>query len=317
MDLSISTEQTLVLRNITAGDDGGNYSCLAVNQAGVGESTGTLNLVPEFVVHPQGVNTTVDTMLTLTCVAEAFPSPSIQWQKMDRTSGMFEDIPGEVQTTLTFTPVAYSDFGMYRCVAKNIINGEVFAGFSDNALVVVSPEGSILLTPQNETFSFQSTANLTCVVEGGPLNDFRWFINGSEIVSGDTNVTITNTLLYSVLQISSVRAPDHGGTYRCEVSNPAGSDQNSTQLFVSPRFLEEPVNRTLSQNGSEETLVCIAEAFPDPLYRWVNTLTSNTVGDPQTLLTFSPVTFGAESIYVCIVSSNDITITSRSSTLHG
>lgn len=315
-DLAISTEQTLVLQSITAAD-GGLYTCLATNLAGVGEASGTLNLVPEFVVQPQGANTTVGSTLTLTCVAEAFPSPSTQWQKMNRMTGVFEDIPSQTSTTLTFSPVEYSDFGMYRCQAFNTINGDVFSEISDNALVVVSPEGSILLTPQNDTFDFQSTANLTCVVEGGPLNDFRWFLNDTELVSGTNNVTITSTLLYSVLDISSVSAPVHGGTFRCEVTNPAGSDQNSTLLFVSPRFLEEPVSVTLSQNGSTVILVCRAEAFPVPRYSWINTLPWSTVGDPQPLLVFSPVVFGAESVYVCSVSSNDLTIISQTSTLHG
>lgn len=311
-------ERTLTLQDVTAPDNGGLYSCLAVNDAGNGTAMATLYLEPEFIVQPQDVNTTAGSMINLTCIAEGFPYPEIQWQKMNRTTEQFEDIPGEESSNLVFVSVEFADFGMYRCVATVSFNGQIFVNFSDAALITVSPEGSIMLTPQNMTFDFQDEAVLTCSVEGGPMNEFQWYLNGTRVVSGMINITISSTLLYSTLTISSVSAPLHGGTYQCVVENPAGSDETETMLFVSPRFLQQPDPQTLTQNGSNAILVCRAEAFPVPQYQWTDNLNNmQVVGDPEPLLQFLPANFGDESTYQCHVSSNNLTIYSQLANLHG
>ena len=310
-------DRVLVLMDVNAPTNGGQYSCVAVNDAGNGTDSATLYFVPEFVVQPQDQLTTAGSTFNLTCMAEGFPYPSIQWQFMNRVSGLFEDIPGEVDNLLLFKDIEHSEFGMYRCVAMNLINEEVFEGISDPALVTVSPEGSIMLTPQNMTFDYQSQAVLNCTVEGGPNNKFQWFLNGSLVTSGENYTEISSSLLQSTLTITSVSAPMHGGTYRCEVTNPAGFDNAETLLFVSPRFIQQPELQTLTTNGSNVVLICIAEAFPVPQYQWMDTLSMQIVGQPQPLLEFLPAMFGDESIYQCHVSSNNLTIYSQEAQLHG
>ena len=315
---AISMNRTLTLNSITAPDNGGQYTCVAVNEAGNGTSTGTLYVLPEFVVHPQSINTTNGSAFNLTCIAEAFPLHTIQWQRMNRSSGQFEDIVGQTMNYLEFNPVNHGDFGMYHCVATNYINGEHFENISDSALVTVSPEGSIVLTPQNMTFNYTNTAVLTCTVEGGPMNMFSWYLNDTQITSGMNNIIISDSFFYSTLTISSVSAPNHGGTYRCVASNAAGFDQADTLLFVSPRIIEQPSALTLTQNGFNVILVCRAEAFPVPRYLWLDTLNNDqTVGDPEPLLQFIPAVFGNESIYRCRISSNELIVDSQLAQLHG
>ena len=313
----VGNEESLEIMSLAAPANGGEYVCVVLNDAGIDTSTSTLNVPIEFVAHPQSMNTTVGEQFNLTCLAEAFPYPTLQWQKMNRSSGLFEGIVDEVMNYLVFNPVQHSHFGMYRCIGNNYINGEHFQIISDSALVTVSPEGSIVLTPQNMTFNYTNTAILTCTVEGGPMNMFSWYLNNTKITSGMNNIIISNSFFTSTLTISSVNAPNHGGTYKCEASNEAGSDAIETMLYVSPRFLEEPVEVTKSRNGSIETLVCRAEAFPVPQYQWFDLLEDNIVGLPEPLLEFNPVIFDSESQYQCTIFSNKIIIISRISTLHG
>ena len=119
--LIVGNEQTLVLTNINA-SFGGSYDCLVINDAGYGIDSSILFVVPYFVTHPQNVELEQMQTLTLTCEAEGFPSPSIKWEKMNRVTGMFEAISGENSTVFMINSVAFSDFGMYRCVASNVIN---------------------------------------------------------------------------------------------------------------------------------------------------------------------------------------------------
>ena len=106
-----------------------------------------------------------------------------------------------------------------------------------------------------------------------------------------------------------------GGVYSCVVSNAAGNHSASTLLFVSPYFLEQPVDRILTSVGSMINVKCVAAAFPDPEYQWGHE-------DGRQIrmgillnmsnLTISSLQFGDEGNYYCNVSSNGFMNTSTS-----
>ena len=258
--------------------------------------------------------------LTLTCEAEGFPSPSIQWEKMNRVTGMFEAISGENSTVFMINSVAFSDFGMYHCVASNVINGVEYNNNSSAAVVTISPEGSVIIQPKNMTFDYGDEVNLTCTCEGGPNNMFSWLLNGSIITSSTNSYTISSTKFSSILTISHITAPDHGGLYQCIAQNIAGNGSDTTYVFVSPRFLTYPVETTLSVSGMIKNLTCEAESFPVPQYMWRkleqngNTLD---VGPDDYLFLFNPIVFGDAGVYQCTATSNSITIYSNNATLYG
>ncbi len=313
----VGSEDKLFIDSINAPMHGGEYICVVMNDAGIGIATTVLNVPVEFVTHPQSINTTINSVFNLTCIAEAFPSPTIQWEKNDSNTGVQSGLIGENMTYLEFDPVEYDEFGLYKCRAYNEINGEKFDAVSDIALVSVSPEGSIDVTQANMTFDYQDVVTFICSVSGGPRNTFRWFVNNTEISSGINGVSIVSTLFSSTLNISSVSAPVHGGDYKCEARNDAGFDEITTLLYVSPRFLEEPAMDTIAANGTNTALVCRAEAYPTPRYTWYDERNSTQAfQDPEPLLKFEPVIFGDESTYRCMVLSNGSSITS-SGRLHG
>ena len=316
---AIAQTPVLALTDITAPTNSGTYYCVVLNNAGYGIDSSILFVVPYFVTHPQNVELEQMQTLTLTCVAEGFPSPSIQWEKMNRVTGMFETISGENSTVFMINSVAFSDFGMYRCVASNVINGVEYNTNSSAAVVTISPEGSVIVQPKNMTFDYGDEVNLTCTCQGGPNNMFSWLINGSIITSGTNSYTISSTEFSSILTISHISAPDHGGLYQCIKENIAGNGSDTTYVFVSPRFIIQPV-QTLAVNGMNNNLTCEAESFPVSQYMWRKHEQDGSISDigpDDYLLPFNPVVFANAGIYQCIATSNSITIYSNNATLYG
>ena len=316
--LIVGNEQTFVLININV-SHGGSYDCVVINDAGYGINSSILFFVPKFVVHPQNVELEQMKTLNLTCKAEGFPCPSIQWKKMNRVTGMFEAISDEISNIFMINSVNFCDFGMYQCVASNVINGVEYNATSSAALVTISPRGSVIVQPKNMTFDYEDEVNLTCTCQGGPNNMFSWLLNGSTITSGTNNYTISSTEFSSILTISGITAPDNGGLYQCIVQNNAGSGSDTTYAFISPRFLIHPL-RILPFNGTIQNLTSEAESFPVPQYMWLKHEQDGStlhVGLDDYFLPFNPIVSDDAGIYQCIATSNSITIYSDNATLSG
>ena len=309
-------EETLQITSVSAPLHGGEYTCVVMNAAGMQLESSVLYVPTEFVTHPESINVTARSNFSLTCIAEGYPYPIYQWQKMNRTNGVFEDIAGEEGTILQFNDTDYADFGMYRCVAYNEIGEQKYSDTSNSALVTVSPEGSILITPDSMTFDYEDEVNLTCTIEGGPQNQFVWYFNDTPVVSGINDLSISNTFFESVLRISSVNAVDHGGSYTCRASNAAGFDETSTMLFISPRIIGNPVPLTLRENGTSAALMCEGEAFPYPEYSWIELTQNQVVGDAS-LLNFEPIIYEDANTYVCRVDSGHLHVMSTVARLFG
>ena len=110
----VSTESILTI-NMINGSDGGSYTCVAFNDAGFDSASVTLYVSPEILQDPENEYVQNGDIVTLTCFADSFPAPEYQWEMMNRTSGEFEPIDGETNTTLVFDPIDYDDYGTYRC----------------------------------------------------------------------------------------------------------------------------------------------------------------------------------------------------------
>lgn len=116
----------LDLSNISATDDGGNYDCIVLNDAGFGVQSATLYVNIRIIEQPMSQQGVMGDNVTLTCRAESYPFPTYQWEKFNHTSQLFEPLSGENNTNLVLTNMARSDFGLYRCsVSAPIINNQV------------------------------------------------------------------------------------------------------------------------------------------------------------------------------------------------
>ena len=143
-------------------------------------------------------------------------------------------------------------------------------------------------------------ATLTCTAMGGPRNMFQWY-RGSMRLNGENS---------SVLTIVNVSLDD-GNEYTCEVHNIGPPANASTFVFIGPRIIQQPLDETVTA-GTNVTLDCLAESFPDPTYEWTfsngSTINLNSVlGTEINTLTFQPAEYGNEGGYVCTATTNNIT----------
>ena len=123
----------------------------------------------------------------------------------------------------------------------------------------------------------------------------------------------------TILMLSDITV-SAGGTYTCVVSNAAGNHSASTLLFVSPYFIEQPVEVVLTSAGSTFNVSCVAVAFPEPEYQWGHEdgrdIRMN-ISSNMSVFTISRVQYGDEGSYYCNITSNGIVNTSTSTLLTG
>ena len=176
----------------------------------------------------------------------------------------------------------------------------------------------VVVSPSTQTTNNGSTVSIECLAEGGPDNVFHWIAGGDTLTAG-RDVSISDVSQLSVLSISNVNATEDGGEYRCVVSNAAGNNSDNATLNVRPVITVQPIIETLlTNNGSSEQLVCVADAFPAPVYRWEKIIDDSidVVSNTNTL-SFSPVMFGDEGTYQCVAMSLGVEVNSTSTTVFG
>jgi len=153
----------------------------------------------------------------------------------------------------------------------------------------------------SQTYNRGEDVILNCIVLGGPEILFQWQFNGEDIPE-ETD---------PMLALYSVNA-SHGGEYSCLTSNTAGDNSASTFVFISPYFVTTPQN-VFAVAFSSQSLTCVAEAFPSPLYEWnkvENSIRSDLSGVNNETLTFDLLMFGDEGNYSCNVTSRELSIQS-------
>ncbi|KAG9353052.1 hypothetical protein JZ751_017628 [Albula glossodonta] len=98
--------------------DAGHYRCTATNDVGSVQSQVVLNVqsLPQITAQPTIKDVTVGSTAVFPCMATGYPTPEIQWSKMD------EELPPkavEEANILTIPDVMPEDTGTYVCTASN------------------------------------------------------------------------------------------------------------------------------------------------------------------------------------------------------
>ena len=136
-DLPGENQTTLQLTDIDAAD-GGEYTCVVSNAAGSDNINKTLYIRPYFTTQPMSVSTEAGQNETLTCEAEGFPEPTIQWF-YDVRADFGMNVTGMDTCNLMFTSVQFGDEGDYYCTA--ISNGES----TNSSTIILTGDLSLLL----------------------------------------------------------------------------------------------------------------------------------------------------------------------------
>lgn len=164
--------------------------------------------------------------IRLTCRAEGFPPPTIEWQRDGQTlsSPRYQQQP---DGSLVISRVAVEDGGFYACVA---FNGQD----RDQRWVQLRVLGELTITglPSTMTVPEGDTARLLCVVAGESVN-IRWSRNGLPIRADGRRVyqSPDGTLL-----IHNLRAGDQG-SYTCSTYLGSQAVSRSTEVKVVPPAL--------------------------------------------------------------------------------
>ena len=132
-NITLTTGVSFSISSINATQNGGQYSCVVINEAGVDINTTTLYIRPEIIQQPETVFTEANVSVSLTCLADSHPRPQYSWQKLNMTNGQFEFIMNANESTLSFPSMNYEDYGIYRCVVN--AEGIIENATSDNAVI--------------------------------------------------------------------------------------------------------------------------------------------------------------------------------------
>ena len=132
-NITLTTGVSFSISSINATQNGGQYSCVVINKAGIDANTTTLYVRPEIIQQPETVFTEANVSVSLTCLADSYPRPQYSWQKLNMMNGQFEFIMNANESTLSFPSVNYEDYGVYRCVVN--AEGIVENATSDNAVI--------------------------------------------------------------------------------------------------------------------------------------------------------------------------------------
>lgn len=182
--------------------------------------------------EPQTVSVGESTMLSCRAVA-GIPSPKVVWTRRDQ-SPLSHRIKEEYPGTILITDITLSESGEYECRASNVA-GEI----SQTASVTVYQPPIITLTPnQTElTITEGDELKIECSAEGLPSPSVSWKTpsqGDSTVPTSGYFVPYGRALAQAVVHKYNVNRGDEG-TYICQASNDAGSDEKYIYVIIQPK----------------------------------------------------------------------------------
>ncbi|XP_062920094.1 hemicentin-1 isoform X2 [Mobula hypostoma] len=304
--LSIDTHRGVLEIKETQELDAGDYTCLAVNDAGRASGQITLDVgsSPVFSQAPLDISMDIGSNLTLPCQAQGYPTPRIRWRRVDGKSIFSRHSAVSFVTqlrtgSLSFRNLWVDDETTYICEAENQF-GKIQARATVTVTGLVKP--LIGIRPAVVNIIEGQPLTLPCVLlAGNPLPGRLWIKNNFKVTS-DGYVTVRRD---GSLHIERIRLRD-GGKYTCLASNVAGTSNRTTtvNIFVVPTIQHGPqIFSTIE--GVPIRLPCKAHGIPKPSISWskndeliIQRLGNFSVESDGSLLILSPS--GAETgEFVC------------------
>ncbi|XP_062857960.1 hemicentin-1 [Trichomycterus rosablanca] len=250
--------------------DGGTYTCVASNRAGVDNKLYNLQVyVPPSL---DGAGTTDDVtlvrggMVALVCVSDGTPNPSLSWLKEGAALPVDTHIRLQNQnSTLHISDIQVDHTGRYSCIARNQA-GEARRHFILKVLDPPRINGSGI--PTEVSVVVNHVLELVCEAEGIPVPVLTWVKDGRPLPQTDSLRILRGG---EMLRIASAQVEDTG-RYSCLATSPAGDDDKEflVMVHVPPNIAGENVVQDVSVlQNRQVTLECKSDAVPPPTQSWL------------------------------------------------
>nr|XP_036865807.1 hemicentin-1 [Manis javanica] len=251
----------LELRNVRS-SDAGEYHCVASSEGGSAAASVFLTVQepPKVTVMPKNQSFTGGSEVSIMCSATGYPKPKITWTINDVFIIGSHRYRMTSEGTLFIKNAVPKDAGVYGCLASNS------AGTDKQTSILRYIEAPKLIVVQSELLvALGDTTVMECKTSGVPQPQVKWFKGDLEL--RPSAFLIIDPLL-GLLKIQETQDLD-AGDYACVAVNDAGRATGKITLDVGspPVFIQEPVDVSM-EIGSNVTLPCYVQGYPEPKIKW-------------------------------------------------
>jgi len=254
------------------------------NAAACSQTISVLDLsAPRVTSQPKNQSTLIGQNVSFT-VGVACPPSSYQWY-FNQTNILSQ----ATNSTLSLTNVTLNEAGIYQVVLTNVY------GSTTSAPAILSLSGLPLITtqPLDAAAALGGSATFTAAATGYPAPSYQWLFNDTNVLSGETNSSLTLTNIQS----------GQAGFYSVIASNTAGtvtSSRAKLTILQAPVIITEPASLTVLQG--QQVLITVSASGTGPLqYQWMANCSrpiSGATGTSLRLKSVSPTDSGSYCVRI-------------------
>ncbi|KAJ1172187.1 hypothetical protein NDU88_004037, partial [Pleurodeles waltl] len=242
--------------------DAGEYSCFASNEGGstLASVFLTVQEPPKVTVEPRTQTFVVGAEVTLKCSASGHPKPQIVWTHNDMFIIGSNRYRLAAEGTLIIKNAVQRDSGVYGCLASNP------AGTDRQTSILTYTEAPTVTVAKSEILvALGDTTVMECKATGIPLPQVKWFKGDLELRESSFVIIDASQGILNIHETQDLDA----GDYTCLAANEAGRATGKITLDVgsAPVFTQEPSDVSMDI-GSNLTLPCNAQGYPEPKVKW-------------------------------------------------
>ncbi|XP_055671290.1 hemicentin-1 [Falco peregrinus] len=270
--------------------DAGKYNCIASNEGGSTTASVFLTVQepPRVVISPKNQTFTEGSEVSIRCSAMGYPKPTIVWTHNDMFIIGSSRYRLTQEGTLIIRKAIRKDAGIYGCLASNS------AGTEKQTSILTYIEGPTLTIAQSEILvALGDTTVMECKTTGIPHPQVKWFKGDLELRASAFLIIDTHRGLLKIQETQDLDA----GDYTCVATNDAGRASGKITLDVGspPVFTQEPSDESVDI-GSNITLPCYVQGYPEPKVKWRRLNGASLFSRPFAVSSVSQLRTGALSI---------------------
>ncbi|NXX50442.1 HMCN1 protein, partial [Tricholaema leucomelas] len=215
---------------------------------------------PKVIISPKNQTFTEGSEVSIRCSATGYPKPTVVWTHNDMfivASNRYRLSP---EGTLSIRKAIARDAGTYGCLASNS------AGTEKQTSTLTYIESPTLTIAQSAILvALGDTTVMECKPTGIPHPQVKWFKGDLELRASSFLIIDAHRGLLKIQETQDLDA----GDYSCVATNEAGRASGRITLDVGspPVFTQEPSDES-ADIGSNLTLPCYVQGYPEPKVKW-------------------------------------------------